>query len=637
MTGLPASPAALRLPRPSVGLDGPRAAAVARGLLILLLIAVALLGVRPIADGDVWWHLKTGEYFFQHRSFPERDPFLFTAGSDRWIIRAWLTEVVFYLVYRAGGPAGLTLFKTALFVLAVGILWRLGAAAGCPPPLAALALLLAALTASPRLAERPETVSFLLLAAGLAILMRSGAGRGAYLLVPLQVLWANVHSSFLLGLALPWPFVLDAAARRSRAAGEAGSARHLAAAALLLWPASALTPEGIRLVLYPLHLARMPTVALIDEVRDLVTIMGACAPCLEEAVAFGVLAAGALAICVLQAGRRSTPGPGTWLLALGAAAVPFFVYRLLPYSGLILATVVLRGAAALLSGGAVAPQRPSLPGRRQVLAVGGAALLLVFVTVNTVRGARFPFGLGVARDIFPQGAARFILRAAPRGPLFNSLEFGSYLLWALYPRQRVFIHSAIWDSLADDRLVARFLRSARDPQIFDELVGEYGIELLVLPNGLPAWSFVRDDGRWALVFWDQVASVYVRRDGANGGMVATHEFRSTRYDTDLTYLRLTARDPARQEAAAAELRRAVRDDPCNMAAALSLAFLLKSARRDLEEALAAVEAWERYGIRDETLLAWKAEIQRTLAARPGPSLALRTEARPGVCMPQSLP
>ena len=200
---------------------------MARGLLICLLLTVALLGIRPISDGDVWWHLKTGEYFYQHRSFPERDPFIFTAGHDRWFIRAWLTEVIFYLVYRAGGPAGLTAFKAALFTLAVCILWRLGAAARCPAALAALALLLAALTASPRLAERPEVFSFLLLAAALAILVPGGARRGAYLLIPLQILWANLHSSFLMGLVLPWPFVLNAAAHYGRrpTTGEGGDGR----------------------------------------------------------------------------------------------------------------------------------------------------------------------------------------------------------------------------------------------------------------------------------------------------------------------------------------------------------------------------------------------------------------------------
>ena len=306
---------------------GPLAAGLARVLPPLLLAVVALLGIRLIADGDVWWHLKTGEVFFQQRSFPDHDPFVFTAGEDRWIIRAWLTEVVFYLVFRAAGHAGLTLFKTALFTLAVGLLWRLGVALESPGPATAMILLLASLTASPRLAERPETVSFLLLAATLAILLRGAGGRGAYLLVPLQVVWANVHSSFFVGLLLPWPFLVDAAWQRLRGGGRATDGERplpvlpLLLAALLLWPASALTPPGIRLVLYPLHMARMPSLALIDEVRGLVTILRACPSCLEEGIAFLILALGALAVVGLQARAGRGAGPGTWALLAGAAEI----------------------------------------------------------------------------------------------------------------------------------------------------------------------------------------------------------------------------------------------------------------------------------------------------------------------------
>jgi hypothetical protein len=492
----------------------------------------------------------------------------------------------------------------------VGLLWRVGTAARCPAPAAALALLLAALTAWPRLSERPETLSFVLLAAALAVLLREDLGRRAYLLVPLQVLWANVHSSFLMGLLLPWPFVIDAVARRWRGttalpdtAGRA-AVRRLLLVALLLWPASALTPDGLRLLLYPIHLARMPTVALIDEARGLGTILQVCAGCLEEGIAFLVLAAGTTAACALQARAGRGVGPGTWLLVAGAAAAPFAVYRLLPYAGLILAAVALRGLGVLAS----ATPAGATPRGRPILAAWAAVLLLAFTAFHAVAGWRFPFGLGVAPATFPEGAARFILRAGARGPLYNSLEFGSYLLWALYPHHRVFVHPAIWDSLSDDRLVARFLRSGRDPAAFDALAREYRIELLVLPNRHPSWGFVAADPRWALVYWDEVASVYARRDGANAGLIAAREFRETRYTPDLSYLVGVAQDPGRSAVAAGELRRAVREEPENLAARLSLAFLLKTRGQDLAEALAAVEAAERRGLRGATLLTWKAEI-----------------------------
>ncbi len=592
---------------------------------VLLLATVALLGITRITDGDVWWHLKSGEYFVQHRSFPDRDPFVFTAGQHL-IIREWLAQVLFYFVYRTGSFAGLTLFKAALFTVAVGLLWRLGSALRCPAPAAALVLLLAALVARPRLVERPEVPSFVLLAVALLVLLQwagaapgAGAGRrrtwwAPYLLVPLQILWANLHSSFYIGLLLPWPFPIDEAARRLRGGGRQGMGEgrapwpHLLLAALVLWPASALSPQGLRVLLYPLHLPRMPAVWEIDELHGLVAILRVCTGCLEEGIAFLVLALGTLALCAYRGRAGGRVGPGTWLLAIGAAVVPLLVYRFLPYAGLVLAAVALRE---------LGDRRDPVPGvsRGASHAVGGpgatpgvAALLLAVAVFMGVRGSRFPFGLGVATDIFPQGAATFILRADAQGPLLNSFELGSYLLWALFPKRQVFIHTDVWHSVSDDRFIARFFRSARDPATFEALVAEYGIELLVLENRLPSWRFVAADPRWALTYWDQVASVYARRGGANAPLIATREFRVTRYSEDLRYLWDVARDPERFSIGVGELRRAVREEPQNRATRVSLAFLLLARGQELEEALPHVQVAQRLGQRSARVLSLKAGI-----------------------------
>ncbi len=604
---------------------------MARCLPLLLLATVALLGITPIADGDVWWHLKFGEYFFQHRSFPEHDPFLFTAEGGHWVIRAWLAEVLFYVVFRLGGPAGLILLKAALFTLAMGLLWRLGAAQRCPPAAAALALLLAALAARPRLLERPEVFSFLLMAAALRVLLAVAAPPDGhqrpcrwwapYLLIPLQILWVNMHSSFYLGMLLPWPFVIDAAAHRR----SVSSVRHLLLAATLLLPASAVSPEGWRVFFYPFQIAYQPTLAEIEEVQGLITNIRGGTAGLQEGIALLVLGLGAIVVCLWRRAAGQWVGPGTWSLVALALGAPFVVYRFLPYAGLMLSAVALQALGALAAAGPEGTEaEPHLGGSPRP--VTGVAVLLLGLTVfQGVRGSAVPFGLGVAPNLFPEGAARFIVATDARGPLFNSADFGGYLLYALYPRHRVFMHSDYQNSIASDQLVQRFYQSEKDPGAFDALVREYRIELLVLQNNLPSWGFVASDPRWALIYWEQVASVYARRGGANAALIAAHEFRVTRYAADLSYLLRAAQDPGLFATGAAELRRAAAEDPENMAARLSLAFLLKARGQDLPEALAAVEAAEGRGLRDATLLTWKAEILAGLG-REGDAEAAAHEA-----------
>jgi hypothetical protein len=615
----------------AAGAGYPRSRIVLPGL---LLISVAVLGITPITDADVWWHLKFGEMFVQRRGFPAHDPFVFTAGDAPWIIRAWLAEVIFSLLSRAGGLDALIIFKAALFTFTVGLMWSLGAALRCPQPAAAALLVLGAFVVRPRVVERPELFSFPLLAWYLFVLMGRRGGRSPYLLIPAHILWANLSSSFFLGLLLPWPFIADAWALRRRAAGREPHAemrpslRHTVRAALLLFPASALTPQGLRVFVWPFVLPRMPTISQLEEFQKLPVAMSLCTWCLEEGIAFVVLSLAALAVCLVRMKRGGAVGPGSWALVLGSGAVPFVLYyRLLPYCALILAAVAMQGI------GALSQAQPEDPGRRSDLLARPAAtaslavFLLAFLTYMLLREGRLPFGLGVTPNLFPEGAARFIQTADARGPLFNDLAFGGYLLWSLFPRHRVFIHSDYWHSASDDQLIARLFRSEQDPATFGALMAQYQIELIVIPNKEAAWQFLAADPRWALLYWDQVASVYARRGGANAALIAAAELRLTRYAPDLSYLLPVAQDPTRFPAAAAELRRLVAEDPANRAARLSLAFLLKAAGQALPEALAQVEAVQRQGLQHATLLTWRAELLARLGRPAEAEAAARAALR----------
>ena len=49
--------------------------------ILLTLFFILLFGLFSveIKDPDFFWHLKTGEYIYQHKALPETDPFAFTS------------------------------------------------------------------------------------------------------------------------------------------------------------------------------------------------------------------------------------------------------------------------------------------------------------------------------------------------------------------------------------------------------------------------------------------------------------------------------------------------------------------------------------------------------------------------------
>src|SRR5947208_925047 len=128
---------------------------------IALFVMVFMLAVHQSAtlDPDMWWHLQTGKDIAATRSIPHTDNYSFTKTGSDWITHEWLSELLMYGVYRVGGLGGLVLLFSGTITIAFLIVY--GRSAG-RPYLAGLAVVLAALSASPLLGIRVQMFTLLL-------------------------------------------------------------------------------------------------------------------------------------------------------------------------------------------------------------------------------------------------------------------------------------------------------------------------------------------------------------------------------------------------------------------------------------------------------------------------------------------
>src|SRR5438067_1149884 len=87
-------------------------------LLIAVLLIPAVLGSSQTIfnDGDVSWHIATGQWILDHRAIPHTDPFSFTWAGKPWVPIEWLAEVIYASVYRLGGYSGVAALVTAALI-----------------------------------------------------------------------------------------------------------------------------------------------------------------------------------------------------------------------------------------------------------------------------------------------------------------------------------------------------------------------------------------------------------------------------------------------------------------------------------------------------------------------------------------
>src|SRR4051794_13587759 len=83
-------------------------------LLVAVLLIPAVLGSSQTIfnDGDVSWHIATGQWILDHGAIPRTDPFSFTWAGKAWVPIEWLAEVLYASAYRLAGYGGVAALVT---------------------------------------------------------------------------------------------------------------------------------------------------------------------------------------------------------------------------------------------------------------------------------------------------------------------------------------------------------------------------------------------------------------------------------------------------------------------------------------------------------------------------------------------
>jgi hypothetical protein len=422
-----------------------------------LIFALVLFLPQVLNDSDTLWQIRTGGWILEHRAIPATDPFSFTARGRPWFAHEWLAEVLMAAAYRTGGMQGVMALAACATGLTAGVL--LHHLRRFLPNLHAITALIVALgCAAPSMLARPHLIAWPCLALWCGGLVTARANRAApsLLLLPVMVLWVNLHGSFMLGLLLAGAFLVEAlfdpGIRRRRVFIDWGGFV-LAACAVAL-----LNPEFFAGVLFPIRLVGMTSLGWIGEWAppDFSRLQPV------EIVILGCLALG-------FTGKVVVP-PVRLLLLIGlvhGALAHARNQQLLGMVGVLILAAPL--GASLGRGHGTGPVWRWLP-------VGGALIAAVALAVHLalpLSVARTGAAFAVMLDTVPAS-----LRAQP---VLNEYGLGGQLI---FNGVRPFIDSRA--DLYGDAFLARYHRLiSPDPAELRRTLAEYRIAWTIFPAGHP--------------------------------------------------------------------------------------------------------------------------------------------------------
>ena len=225
-------------------------------LIALFLALTFLLGVFPLKDADIYWHLKTGDWIRQMGQVPRFDLFTFTRTNVPWIDLHWLFQIGVSWVYEQGGVVALNLAKCGITSMAMLVLVT-ARKREWPVSVMIVAWLPALMVLGGRMYVRPETLTLLYLSIFLAVILRWERYPWLALLLPIvQAAWVNSHGLFVLGPILVAFGLIDAALRFGFFAPDRRRWwRTILVATLLTGAACLFNPYVLTGALYPLELA----------------------------------------------------------------------------------------------------------------------------------------------------------------------------------------------------------------------------------------------------------------------------------------------------------------------------------------------------------------------------------------------
>jgi hypothetical protein len=173
-----------------------------RIVIVCIYLLVFLYSVYPASDKDWGWHYRYGEYFFKNWSILREDIYSWTLPGYQWVNHSWAYDIFLYIVTNTTGFIGLSL--SGAFFAALAFYFTIK---NFKLPFWKTAILAIIYTYLSQISLegglRSQVVSLTLFAVLMWILAKyKNEPKKLYRLVPLFLLWVNVHADFVFGLII---------------------------------------------------------------------------------------------------------------------------------------------------------------------------------------------------------------------------------------------------------------------------------------------------------------------------------------------------------------------------------------------------------------------------------------------------
>jgi hypothetical protein len=474
----------------------------------IALLAVFVMAVQPSLDTDSWWHLRSGAWILENGQILKSDPFSLTRQGQAWIYPGWLSQIILIVVFNSLGIPGLNLFTGLMVLTAFAILW---VTLEGKDLLRAFILLLAATTSGLYWSARPQI--FTLVFASATLFLLEGAKREKskrlWILPILITIWVNMHGGFIVGYLLIGIYFMGEVIETlismilgQKKLNEEWQNRKkyllvLAAVGIASIFTGMINPHGPAILLYPFQTISIGTL------QDYIAEWQSPNFHTPEVQPFIIL----LFLLILAVGISTKKRSARELLLISIFGyMSLIAVRNVGLFALVAAPIACRHLDAGLN-----PLFERLKSEKELpkkLTKSINLILAVLLTfaglIRVVTQMDNEVNREQIHQQIPLEAFEFIVEEKPEGALFNSYNWGGYVVWTLYPDYLSFVDGRT--DLFTDEILNEYLNAWLAKPGWQTFLEEWEIQWALLEIDSPLSKAMIYDG-WKVLFQNEQAII----------------------------------------------------------------------------------------------------------------------------------
>ncbi len=506
-------------------------------LIIKIIILIFLLGWYSLflfqkinlTSTDLGRHLKNGEIFInQFFEFSFQNPVLwenfysYTHPDFPFLNHHWASGVIFYLIWKIFDFEGLHLFFIFLSLFIFLIFFLLAVKNSSFPTAVLVSLLLIPLIAE-RKEVRPEVFSYLFSVIFVYLLFLFKEKRiSPKILIPilfgLQILWVNLHIYFIFGPLIVFSFILEEFLKeRSKE-----KLKILFLSLILVLFAFIFNPFGFKIFNLFFIFKNYGYLIVENQSIRFLEKLGIVNPNFLLFKIGGIILFVSSILLVLKKSFK-IPFPFYFLTYL-LAGMSFFMIRNLTLFALFALPTLSFNIEILKKN-----FEKQLSKIEEIIFTFLVLLILIFnflTQFNNFSFSRENFGFGLGEGV--NQSIEFFKKNNLSGPIFNNYDIGSYLIFHLFPKEKVFVDNRpeAYPSLMFKNI---YIPLQENENFWQEKSKEYNFNVIFFyrhdatPWAQPFLIKRLADPEWAPVFVDNYSIIFLKRNEINQEIIKNYE------------------------------------------------------------------------------------------------------------------